>query len=211
MVIYEEDTPIHILGREHHLVFLSVARQVPADRLGCLLSLQNADGNTAVHELAHHDASLVFTELMTLMGTQSSMQIISIRNKQGATVLQIACALQRQNMVTAIVKAVGKTRALDSIQQDRTHSSTENSTFNNEIICDISESDERVLEQIRSNGAYVWPCVLPILGDSARPDLNNLVEHIADEHVEQFVQKISSLSTEQLKQGNLLFSSRFRG
>ena len=81
----EEDTPIHILGREHHLVFLSVARQVPADRLGCLLSLQNADGNTAVHELAHHDASLVFTELMTLMGTQSSMQIISIRNKQGAT------------------------------------------------------------------------------------------------------------------------------
>ena len=107
--------------------------------------------------------------------------------------------------------ALGKTQALDSIQQASTQSSTESSTFDNEIICDISESKGRVLEQIRSNGAYVWPCVLPILGDSARPDLNNLVEHIADEHVEQFVQKISSLSTEQLKQGNLLFSSRFRG
>ena len=108
-----------------------------------------------------------------------------------------------------MVKAVGKTQALDSIQQDRTHSSTENSTFSNEIICDISESDERVLEQICSNGAYVWPCILPDSGDSARPDLNNLVEYIADEHVEQFVQKISSLSTEHLKKGNLLFPSIF--
>ena len=99
------ETPIHILCKEHHLVINRVLRCIPASQRSHLLSKQNFEGNTPLHLLAYHDDLITVEELLVMIEDQHYN--FALRNKQEATALHIACALQNIGTLSAIVNCTG--------------------------------------------------------------------------------------------------------
>ena len=194
------ETPIHILCKEHHLVINSVVRCIPASQLSHLLSNQNFEGNTPLHLLAYHDDPINVEELLVMLEDQHYN--FALRNKQEATALHIACALQNMGTFSAIVNCTGTVRALTSLDSNQKIDFREAV----EVMCKESTETHHVRAMITLFDVHTRPCIPCILGNHAREDFADLVRQIADEDMHSVVSKIDDMTLEQLNEGRLIIA-----
>ena len=196
------ETPIHILCKEHHLVINSVVRCIPASQLSHLLSKQNFEGNTPLHLLAYHDDPINVEKLLVMIDDQHFN--FALRNKQEATALHIACALQNIGTLSAIVNCTGTVRALALASLESNQKLDLREAV--EIMCEESTGIHHVRATITLFDVHTRPCIPCILGNHAREDFADLVRQIADEDMHSVVSKIDDMTLEQLNEGRLIIA-----